>query len=426
MLNERHIERLRSAWILFRRGELGRKKLVGAFWACLSEPWGRSAWAPRSPRLVLVAATMALAVIGILSHGFSATRALFRPLPVPDTARLVAIRYTGSVGQPAGVPPRLLPGWRENAKLLSGLAAYWHRPYAPSASVTPNFFSVLGTHAALGRLFQPEDRGVAVLSDTYWRTSFDADPEILGRRVTVDDNAYTVVGVLPKGLWAISPRILVWTPLQLGPRPDPGVPVLIPVIGKLKPGVSPEALRTDLFNASRSAHQFVPRRPEVVAFTGAPGRLLPWYLLGITFAIAVAGVIIAKQQGVRFHGSAKYKRFLLGKTLLLVAIPALAWIESPLTGVVSAILFLAGCSLAFWWSFADQRQRCPECLERLAMPVTIGSWSSVLEPVRTEFLCKAGHGSLDVPETDQGEPDRWRTLDPSWRELFESVPPEKQ
>jgi hypothetical protein len=52
------------------------------------------------------------------------------------------------------------------------------------------------------------------------------------------------------------------------------------------------------------------------------------------------------------------------------------------------------------------------------MPVTMGSWSSVLEPVTTEFMCESGHGSLCVPETESGEPDRWTSLDPSWRELF--------
>jgi len=52
------------------------------------------------------------------------------------------------------------------------------------------------------------------------------------------------------------------------------------------------------------------------------------------------------------------------------------------------------------------------------MPVMIGSWASVFEPVTTELLCEEGHGSLCVPET--GQPDRWTPLDASWRELFDS------
>ena len=414
---------LQNAWTLFERGELNRNDLLGGVGHCVSDAWKKSSFSHRSPRFVLLAALMALVIIGILSHGFIATRSLFRPLPVENAERLVWIQYTGSVGQPIGVPPRFLPVWRANSSLLSGLAAYWHRPYAPYARVTTNFFAVLGTRPAQGRLFQSQDRDAAILSAAAWKTRFGSDPRVLGRQIRVEGKIYTIVGVLPASFWAISPRVTVWMPLQLEPQPERGVPVLVPAVGRLKLGVSREALRSDLFNAARAAHQFLPRRPEVVAFTAIPGALLPGYLFGIAFAIGVAAVIISLQQGLRFHNGWRYWRFLLAKTVLLAAIPSLAWVESRLTGLLFSIPFLAACSLGFWWSLADQRRRCPECLERLALPVTMGSWSSVLDPVSTEFVCESGHGSLCVPETGGGEPDRWMALDPSWRELFEKAAP---
>jgi hypothetical protein len=52
------------------------------------------------------------------------------------------------------------------------------------------------------------------------------------------------------------------------------------------------------------------------------------------------------------------------------------------------------------------------------MPVTMGSWASVLDPATTEMVCDLGHGSLCVPDSTEGAPDRWINLDPSWRELF--------
>jgi hypothetical protein len=67
--------------------------------------------------------------------------------------------------------------------------------------------------------------------------------------------------------------------------------------------------------------------------------------------------------------------------------------------------------------FDDQRRRCPECLRRLARPVTMGSWGSMFEPVTTEFLCDEGHGALSLAESEIGEGDRWVSLDASWREL---------
>jgi hypothetical protein len=416
---------LGNAWILFQRGELSRNELLAVIRRAAVDAWRKSECGQRSPRSVVLASLAVLAVLGIASHGFRATRSLFQPLPVEHPERLVWIQYTGSVGQPMGVPPRLLPTWRAKSTLLTGLAAYSHRPYTASARATTNFFSLLGTWPAHGRLFRAGDRDTAILTDAGWRSLFGADPQVLGKRITMEGRSFAVVGVLPQSFWAVSPRILVWTPLPLDP-PGRTVPVLVPAVGRLKPGASLDALRTDLFQAAKAAHQPLPRRPEVVAFTAVTGPLLRWYLLGIGFAIGVALVILSLQQSIRFHHGWRYCRFLLAKTVLLTAIPALAWIESRWSGFMFAVPFLAACSLGFWWSFADQRRRCPECLARLAMPVTMGSWSSVLEPVATEFLCESGHGSLCVPETIAGEPDRWTALDSSWRGLFEKVPSDQR
>jgi hypothetical protein len=387
------------------------------------DAFAASRYSFRFPRFILVSALAALALIGLGSHGFRVSRHLFDPLPVVRTDRLVAIRYTGSAGQPAGVPPRLLPVWRANSALLISLAGYWHQPYSPLAHVTTNFFGVLGVSPARGRLLRPDDRDSAVISPSAWRAALRGDAPELGSRITVAGRMYTVVGLLPDSFWAVSPRIAVWVPLILDPQPEPGVPVLIGAIGRMKPGASMGALRTDLLHAAQAGGQRLPRAPEVIAFTGVPGRRWLGYVYGIAFAVCVAGVLIARQQGLLFRNGWRYWRFLWAKVVLLTAIPALAWIESGLTGALFTIPFLAACVFAVWWSFVDQRQRCPECLERLALPVTIGSWSSVLEPVTTEFLCESGHGSLCVPETERGEPDRWTALDASWRELFEKVTP---
>jgi hypothetical protein len=78
------------------------------------------------------------------------------------------------------------------------------------------------------------------------------------------------------------------------------------------------------------------------------------------------------------------------------------------------------------WSLADQRRRCPVCLGRLEMPVTLGSWASVFEPPTTEFLCADGHGSLSVQEAEPTAADRWIALDSSWRSLFRRRPRDKE
>ena len=89
--------------------------------------------------------------------------------------------------------------------------------------------------------------------------------------------------------------------------------------------------------------------------------------------------------------------------------------------LIPTLTFLAVCALATLWCVVDQRKRCPVCLSRLALPVTLGSWSSsLLDPVTTEFVCERGHGSLAMPETaaSSAERDRWTEMDESWRDLF--------
>ncbi len=417
-----------SAYVLHERGELRQAELLGCAGACLYDSlWAwksREQWRQlgRSPRFLLAAAALVLAAIGGFSHGFRATRGLFEPFPIESPDRLVAIRYSGSVGQPSGVPPGLIPLWRQKSSFLADIAGYWHRPYVDHARVTTGFFRLLGTTPIAGRLLGPDDRDTAVISEALWRSAFGSSPQVLGSRITVEGARYTVIGILPKSFWAISPRIRIWTPLELEREPDPRTPPLIGAIGRLKPGVRADALRADLFRIAKTVYPRVPRAPELWR-PALPARVWYGYLFGLAFALGVGSVLIARQQPLLRRQGWPYWRFLLAKTLLVTAIPFLVWIESGISGVIATVLFLAACSFAVWWSFADQRGRCPECLERLAMPVTIGSWSSVLEPVSTEFLCESGHGSLCVPETEQGERDHWTALDSSWRELFDKVTP---
>ncbi|HSC29932.1 MAG TPA: FtsX-like permease family protein, partial [Vicinamibacterales bacterium] len=127
---------------------------------------------------------------------------------------------------------------RETATGLQGIAASTATPVAAalpdaqplSASlVTVNYFDVLGTRAAVGRTFAPEEgdldrAGVAVIAHRLWVREFKADPAILGRVIRIADQDVVIIGVAPEGFAAVD--------LQIG-RPGPDVWLPMPLLDRV-------------------------------------------------------------------------------------------------------------------------------------------------------------------------------------------------
>ena len=158
------------------------------------------------------------------------------------------------------------------------------------------------------------------------------------------------------------------------------------------------------------------------------GDVFVAYTVPIAMALATAAVMVVGRLSVHRH-SWRYWSFLAAKAAAAMRVLSLLWIEGGAAvraRIHNEMLFALGGCLALalifigvfgWvavWILTDQRRRCPVCLRRLAMPVTLGSWASVLEPPATELLCAQGHGSLCMAENDLGEADRWTALDSSW------------
>jgi len=124
---------------------------------------------------------------------------------------------------------------------------------------TPNYFSMLGTTPQIGRLFGGQDFALgfapaAVISDGLWRRSYGADPNVLGRAVRLDNDPYTIVGVLPPGFRhpgttiARDVEVFLTAGFSADPAPPParGTRFLPLVIGRLKPGVTLEQAQARL------------------------------------------------------------------------------------------------------------------------------------------------------------------------------------
>lgn len=212
---------------------------------------------------VVTLLTLALA-IGTNTAVFSLVdQTLLRPLPYPESGRLVAVWADLSR---AGFPrtewtnPADFADWREQSGGIEDMAAWsGTRPALTGfgdarqlfgGTVSHSFFDVLRTPMQLGRGFAaaedlPNGPHVAIISHALWQNEFDGDRGILERVLTLDGEPYSIVGVLPRDFtFPFLPDRDVWTPMQ-AERSGRGN-AFIRAIGRLAPGVSLEHAAADM------------------------------------------------------------------------------------------------------------------------------------------------------------------------------------
>jgi putative ABC transport system permease protein len=189
---------------------------------------------------------------------------LLRPLPYPQPERLVEIANTYLPQLPKiGLSPGDYADWRQQNASFSEMGAYvWvtqgfnltgegepQRVLASYASAS--LFPMLGTRAVAGRSFVPEeDRAgsapVVILGHRLWQSRFGGDPRVIGRSIRLDNQRYTIVGILPAGFqllrWAD-----VWMPLgQFNDDLTEHVHHPFSTVARLRPGVSLTQARDEI------------------------------------------------------------------------------------------------------------------------------------------------------------------------------------
>lgn len=386
------------------------------------------------PGLVLGAGVGLLLLMTVFTHAFRGVRSSFAPIPIQDPAALASIQYPTRPSERTALLGRLLPLWREKSTLARDIAGYRFAYSSPLASVTWNFFETLGTRPAIGRLLQPSDRNAVLVSYPAWRSIYRANPRLVGASIRIEDQTYRVVGILPELFWALSPTVDLWIPLNAEAPPRRGF--RSGVVARLRSGATADQLANELASIARGSKVGPPRPVRVLpAYNLLPGGGIYLYVFGTIFALISGLVLVVREHRQTGSHGWRYWAFLAAKTVLAVGIPLLAWMESgaffrtfqPVLGagavigrIIALLVFLGACSGSLWWTFADQRRRCPTCLRQLTMPVTVGSPASVFEPVLTELICPNGHGALSLPGNETDRPDRWVVLDSSWGELFKN------
>lgn len=210
----------------------------------------------RNPGFFAVALAALALGIGANTAIFSAVEGvLLKPLPFKDPGRLVMVWEDASyVGFAHNTPAAAnYVDWRAQNEVFTGMVALRYHNAAFTGGqapeellgrgVTPNFFDVLGVQPALGRPFTKEEdaarANVVVLSYTLWQRRFGGDPTVIGRAVLMDDEATTVVGVMPREFFFPDKQTEYWepasfTPEQWAKRTNHN----LEVVARMKPGVT--------------------------------------------------------------------------------------------------------------------------------------------------------------------------------------------
>ena len=186
--------------------------------------------------------TLALG-IGANTAIFSVCNAvLFTPLPYAEPSRIETLWERQRDGALGSVSPANFVDWRDASQSFSAMAAVRESSFTSTfilggrrdasrlvgAQVSSSFFSVLGVRFMLGRNFlseedRPGQSRVAILGSAAWRERFGADRDIVGKAIALNDESYTVVGVLPPGFqfgstaadFQARSQADIWVPLAL-------------------------------------------------------------------------------------------------------------------------------------------------------------------------------------------------------------------
>lgn len=218
--------------------------------------------------------TMALG-IGANTAIFSVINTvLLRPLPFREPDRIVFVWSSRGEQDRSTTSLSDINDWKSQSQSFDSMAAYSYNLYnivdyqdpeqVRGAQVSGDFFKVLGVDAMLGRTFTQEDERnkLVILSHALWQRRYGSDASIVGKSIGMNNESYTVLGVMPKGFEFPSAEIPLWTTFA---TIYPDRELLenrkarnFRVIGRLKPGSSPEAVQNEMTTIARRLEQQYP------------------------------------------------------------------------------------------------------------------------------------------------------------------------
>jgi predicted permease len=283
--------------------------------------YGWRAWM-KNPGLALLAVMTLALGIGVNTALFSVVNAfLFKPLPVAEPERLVAV-YNFEKNEFIAHTPLAYPDFadvRARNQVFDEMIGYALAPLALERGaenqaiigelVTGNYFSTLGVRAAYGRLLRADDdrtRGahpLAVLNYATWQRRFGGDSGVIGQTVRLNGHVFTIIGVAPAGFNGLTRGLAaeLWVPMQMTAALRANDPERLArrdsrwlnVIGRLKPGATLAQAQANLELLGRQLWEEFPTTNQGRAITGVAAtqvRVLPDV---DKILYAVSGVLMA-------------------------------------------------------------------------------------------------------------------------------------
>jgi putative ABC transport system permease protein len=242
-------------------------------------------------RVLSRAPSFAIAVVAVLALGIGANTAIFtivnavllRPLPFEAPDRLVRLFHVPPQATFPGirrfsVSPANFFDWKRDARLFDSMAIYRPRRFTlagggngesvQAGAVGADFFHVTRSRPSMGRVFLPEEDSpgsgrVVILSDRFWRSHVGASADAVGRTLTLDDQVYTVVGVMPARFsvmaWGVAASD-IWVPIaftdaERALRDNHNQAV----VARLKPGVTVAQAQSEMDAISRRLERDYPQ-----------------------------------------------------------------------------------------------------------------------------------------------------------------------
>jgi putative ABC transport system permease protein len=246
----------------------------------------------RNPGFAIVSTVTLALGIGASTAIFSAVNPiLFKPLPYPHASQLMMIWEMRSDSSPQPVTFGTFYGLAQRSHSFAAMAVM--KPWQPTMigndyperfdgqRVSADYFRALDVAPGLGRDFQASDDqfngpNVVIISDRLWRRHFAGDRAIIGRQLKLDDNLFTVIGVMPVSFEnVLDSSAELWVPLQY----DPTLPTdsrdwghHLRMVGRLSPGTSRDQARNELTVALHTLAQIYAKGYDTSG--GAPAGMV--------------------------------------------------------------------------------------------------------------------------------------------------------